>query len=42
MYQMTGEKGWGGKKIWIPNIKLPENLVYYDVSENSDIDEEGV
>ena len=31
MYQMTGEKGWGGKKIWVPNIKLPENLVYYDV-----------
>ena len=42
MYQMTGEKGWGGKKIWIPNIKLPENLVYYDVSENSDIDEVGM
>lgn len=39
MYQMTGEKGWRGKKIWVPNIKLPENLVYYDISENNDIDE---
>ena len=36
MYQMTGEKGWGGKKIWVPNIKLPENLVYYDVLEESE------
>lgn len=35
MYQMTGEKGWGGKKIWVPNIKLPENLVYYDVLDES-------
>lgn len=34
MYQMTGEKGWGGRKIWVPNIKLPENIVYYDISED--------
>lgn len=39
MYQMTGEKGWGGKKLWIPNIKLPDNLIYYDILENSNIDE---
>lgn len=29
MYKVTGNKGWGGRKIWIPNIKLPETDVYY-------------
>lgn len=31
MYKITGNvnKGWGGKKIWIPNIKLPGNFAYY-------------
>lgn len=33
MYQVTGSKGWGGRPLWIPNIKLPENTVYYDVLE---------
>lgn len=33
MYQVTGTKGWGGKPLWIPNIKLPENTMYYDVGE---------
>lgn len=33
MYQVTGTKGWRGKKLWIPNIKLPSNTVYYDVVE---------
>lgn len=36
MYQMTGEKGWNGERIWVPNIKLPNNVVYYDVSECSE------
>lgn len=36
MYQMTGEKGWGGEKIWIPNIKLPDKMVYYDIIEDSE------
>ena len=36
MYQMTGEKGWGGKKIWVPNIKLPDKMVYYDITEDSE------
>lgn len=31
MYKMTGEKGWGGRKLWVPNIKLPDDVVYYDV-----------
>lgn len=31
MYKVTGnkEKGWDGRKIWIPNIKLPGTDVYY-------------
>lgn len=33
MYQVTGAKGWSGKKLWIPNIKLPHNTIYYDVIE---------
>lgn len=32
LYKMTGEKGWGGQKVWIPNIKYPEGLVFYNVS----------
>ena len=31
MYQVTGRKGWGGKQMWVPNIKLPDNTIYYDV-----------
>lgn len=31
MYQVTGSKGWGGKQLWIPNIKLPNDTMYYDV-----------
>lgn len=33
MYQVTGRKGWGGKQMWVPNIKLPHGSVYYDVIE---------
>jgi hypothetical protein len=35
MYKMTGnrEKGWQGKKVWVPNIKLPNEVAYYNVSE---------
>lgn len=34
MYQMTGEKGWNGEKMWVPNIKLPDKMVYYDIMED--------
>lgn len=34
MYKMTGSKGWNGQKTWVPNIKLPDNAVYYDVVES--------
>lgn len=31
MYKVAGnvEKGWNGRKIWIPNIKLPGTDIYY-------------
>jgi hypothetical protein len=29
MYKVTGIKGWNGEEIWIPNIKLPGNIIYY-------------
>lgn len=29
VYKVTGNKGWDGQKIWIPNIKLPGELAYY-------------
>ncbi len=34
MYQVTGSKGWNGKQMWVPNIKLPHGAVYYDVIED--------
>lgn len=34
MYQVTGTKGWGGKQLWVPNIKLPDGIVYYDIEED--------
>ena len=33
MYQVTGTKGWSAENLWVPNIKLPQGAVYYDVSE---------
>ena len=32
MYQVTGNKGWHGKPLWVPNIKFPDNVVYYNVT----------
>ena len=37
MYKVTGRKGWGGKELWIPNIKLPSNVVYYDVRDAEEV-----
>lgn len=33
MYRLTGEteKGWNGQPFWMPNIKLPEGFVFYNV-----------
>lgn len=35
MYKMSGDpsKGWNGEKIWVPNIRLPDGSVYYDVED---------
>ena len=30
MYQVLGTKGWKREKLWVPNIKLPHGIVYYD------------
>lgn len=34
MYRLVGsiEKGWQGKPLWIPNIKFPEGLVFYNMN----------
>jgi len=29
MYKVTGNKGWNGEQIWMPNIKLPGDSIYY-------------
>lgn len=31
MYRLTGDKdkGWNGKPLWVPNIKLPEETYFY-------------
>ena len=31
MYKVTGTKGWNGEQLWIPNIKLPNDDIYYSV-----------
>lgn len=36
MYKVTGKKGWNGRELWIPNIKLPNHIVYYDVKDDEE------
>ena len=37
----SGEIEWCGRQIWIPNIKLPANVVYYNIDDyESDEDDE--
>ena len=36
MYKVTGRKGWNGRELWIPNIKLPNHVVYYDVKDDEE------
>ncbi|MCM1060537.1 MAG: Z1 domain-containing protein [Eubacterium sp.] len=33
MYKVTGEKGWNGKQLWIPNIRFPDGRVYYSITD---------
>ena len=35
MYKVTGRKGWDGRQLWIPNIKLPGNYAYYSGDANA-------
>lgn len=35
MYKVTGRKGWDGRELWVPNIKLPNDVVYYDLTEEA-------
>lgn len=36
LYRVNGEfaKGWNGKPLWIPNIKFPKKICFYDTFEN--------
>lgn len=36
LYRINGEvaKGWNEKPLWIPNIKFPKNICFYDTFEN--------
>lgn len=38
MYRVNGDKskGWNGKSLWIPNIKFPSGICFYDTFENSE------
>lgn len=38
MYKITGSKGWNGRELWVPNIKLPNDIVYYDVVDADDLE----
>ena len=35
VYKMTGDKGWNGEKIWVPNIRFPDGRVYYSVVDDN-------
>lgn len=35
VYKMTGDKGWNGEKIWVPNIRFPDGRVYYSVLDDN-------
>lgn len=38
MYKVTGRKGWNNRELWVPNIKLPNNIVYYDVVDADEME----
>lgn len=33
LYKITGKKGWNNREIWVPNIKLPVDMLYYSLTE---------
>lgn len=38
VYKMTGDKGWNGEQIWVPNIKFPDGRIYYSVVDDTSSD----
>lgn len=38
MYKVTGRKGWNERELWVPNIKLPSNIVYYNVVDVDEVE----
>ena len=34
IYQVTGdiESNWDGNPFWLPNIKFPQNMIFWDVN----------
>ena len=38
MSKVTGRKGWNERELWVPNIKLPSNIVYYDVVDVDEVE----
>ena len=33
MYKMSGNASWNNKQLWVPNIKLPTNNVFFNIKE---------
>ena len=31
LYKVTGNKGWNNQKLWVPNIKFPDNICFYNM-----------
>ena len=36
MYQIEGEHGWKQPGLWVPNVRLPDGVVYYDVKNEEE------
>lgn len=34
LYQINGDNGWKQSKLWVPNIKFPNEIIYYNIQEN--------
>ncbi len=41
LYRVDGEKGWGGKPLWVPNVRLPEKRVFF-VMKRQGVDGSGL
>lgn len=33
LYKVTGNKGWNNQKLWVPNIKFPDNICFYNMDK---------